>query len=199
MEIILLQKVDNVGGIGDLRSREVRLRSELPDPAGQGDAGHGREQGQVRVAPRGARGESRRGARGRAGARQEARGLGAQDRDAGRRRRQAVRLGRHRRHRRRDRQARHRGRAQRDSAARRAAAPRRRAPGRAAPAHRRQRRDHGRDRGRGSRRTPKQRRSGAPERAGWPKPQQPSSPAGLPNASGCRRTRSKPSSRCSAA
>ena len=43
-------------------------------------------------------------------------------------------------------------------------------------------------------------RLGRPEGSRWPKPlEPPSSPAGPPSACGCRRTRSKPSSPCSAA
>ena len=69
MEIILLQKVANLGQIGDRVKVKSGYARNFLVPDGQGDHGDVRQHRQVRGAARRARGQGPRGARGGAGAR----------------------------------------------------------------------------------------------------------------------------------
>ena len=100
MEIILLQKVANLGKIGDRVTVKSGYGAQLPAAQGQGDAGDRRERREVRGAARRARAQGAPGAGAGAAARRGARGLQAHDQGQGRHRGQAVRLDRHRGHRR---------------------------------------------------------------------------------------------------
>ena len=100
MQIILLEKIANLGNLGDVVKVQGRLRAQLPDPDPGGAPRH-------RIGDQGVRGQARRAREGRR--RQAGRRAGAGREDErphrahhaeGRRRRPPVRLGHQRRHRR---------------------------------------------------------------------------------------------------
>ena len=137
MEVILLQKVANLGNIGDRVKVKLGFRSQLSAAAGQGHARHGRQRCTLRGAARRARAPGARAGDLRGRARRGAQGLQAHHPRQGRHGRQAVRLDRHQRHRRGCHSGRLQGGAQRSAPADRGAAHGRRAHRRSAPARRR--------------------------------------------------------------
>ena len=144
MQVILLEKIDNLGGIGDLVKVKPGYARNFLIPKGKATVAT--PENIAKFEERRAELE-RRAAEELAAARARAKKLEGQAvRMKAQARGQAVRLDRHRRYRRGDLGARRRGFAQRGALAGRADPRRRRSRSRAAPAQRRER--HGDDRGR---------------------------------------------------
>src|SRR5690606_39781549 len=129
--------------------RQAGLRPQLPGAAGQGRAGHRRQRGRVRGAPRRVRSQGAGPAGRRRSAPRQARGRQRHDLCQRFHRRQAVRLGRPARDRRGPDQARHPGREVRSGDGRGPDPHGRRERSHRAPARRRRTAGQGRGRGRG--------------------------------------------------
>ncbi len=137
MEIILLQKVANLGQIGDRVKVKSGYARNFLVPTGRATMATPANIAKFEAQRAPARSQGPRGACGGAGARREVRELQARAQGQGRHRRQAVRLHRHGGHRRGRRAGGTPDRTQRSAHAHRTDPHHRRAPGAAAPAHRR--------------------------------------------------------------